>query len=270
VTGPLITSPDDPRLLVYRSIADPGALLRRNLFVAEGRWVVQRLLAMPQYVSHSVLVTPTAHAALEGDLARAEAAHVEILVAEPLVMKAIVGFNIHRGCLALAERPVVNTLTAAALVACQRVLVLEGVNNPDNVGGIFRSAAAFDVQMIVLGPGCGDPLYRKAIRTSMSATLTVPYTLGGDWPDAIDALRGAGLQTIALTPASDAVRLGDWNPPAQVALLVGTESSGLTEDAMAKCDVRLRIPISNRVDSLNVTVATSIALHHLTAVQGRV
>jgi tRNA G18 (ribose-2'-O)-methylase SpoU len=180
-------------------------------------------------------------------------------------MDQIVGFNIHRGCLALARRPPLVTLAPDSLRAVRRVVVLEGVNNPDNVGGMFRSAAAFGIDLIVLGPGCGDPLYRKAIRTSMAATLDVPYVSSGPWPDALRTLSAAGLRILALTPASDAPPLRSMAIDQRVALLVGTEGAGLTLDAVANADMRVRIPMTGRVDSLNVTVAASIAMHHFMA-----
>ena len=259
-----VNSVDDERIRPYRHIADARALARTGLFVAEGRWVVQRLLARPQYLTKSVLVTPTAHAALEADLQRA-GAHVQIYVVDQQVMDQIVGFNIHRGCLALAARPDVTELSAVSLDGHAQVVVLEGVNNPDNVGGIFRSAAAFAADLVVLGPGCGDPLYRKAIRTSMAATLDVPYVMSGAWPEALETLRGAGFQRLAFTLSPDAVPLEALTRPARVALVFGTEGAGLTAAAVQHCDVQVRVRMTNRVDSLNVTVAASIAMHHLAA-----
>ena len=257
-----ITSLDDPRLAPYRDVADPAAIARAGRFVAEGRWVVQRLLARPHFETESVLVTPPAHTALLASHTRL-AADVPVFVVDQPVMDKIVGFHIHRGCLALARRPPLATLDDTTLTNLNRVIVLEGVNNPDNVGGIFRSAAAFGSDLIVLGPGCGDPLYRKAIRTSMAATLDVPYVTCGPWPDALQTISAAGLHLVALTPAADATPLESLAPDARIALLLGTEGSGLTEQALAHADLCVRIRMTDRVDSLNVTVAASIALYHL-------
>lgn len=266
-----IASLDDRELAPYRELADADAIVRAGLFVAEGRWVVQRLLALPRarYVVRSVLVTPQALAALTASVTADQLAQVPVYVVDPVVMTAVVGFHLHRGCLALAERPPLTLLRATALSGLRRVLVLEGVNNPDNIGGLFRSALAFDVDLVVLGPGCGDPLYRKAIRTSMGATLDLPYAGADAWPEALDWLRAAGLHVLALTPAPDAVPLEQVPPPARVALVCGTESHGLTAHALARADRRVRIRTTDRVDSLNVTVAASIALHHLTGPHGR-
>ena len=258
-----ITSPDDPRIAAYRQIADPSRLVRQGLFVAEGRLVVQRVLALPAYRVQSVLVTRAAYAALFNPNGPESAA--PIYVVQQAAMDQIVGFNIHRGCLALAERPPVGTLDDIGLATATRVVVLEGVNNPDNVGGIFRSALAFDADLVVLGPACGDPLYRKAIRTSMAATLDVPFVTAGPWPDAIHKLRLAQFRILALTPARDARPLSEIRNQARVALLLGTEGAGLTRAALDAADERVRIETKEQLDSLNVTVAASIALHHFYA-----
>jgi tRNA G18 (ribose-2'-O)-methylase SpoU len=143
-------------------------------------------------------------------------------------------------------------------------VVLEGVNNPDNVGGIFRSAAAFGTDLLVLGPDCGDPLYRKAIRTSMGGVFEVPYAVSGNWPDALDLIRSAGFRLVALTPRDPASRLGDLAAGiSRVALVAGAEGHGVSAAALDRVDVRVSIPMTARVSSLNVATAVSIALHHL-------
>ena len=123
-------------------------------------------------------------------------------------------------------------------------MILEGVNNPDNVGGLFRSAAAFGVDLVVLGPGCGDPLYRKAIRTSMAATLAVPFVQAGAWPGAIGLLRASRFQVVALTPSDRALARDVTLAGPKVAVLVGAEGAGLSEPALQAADVRARIPMS--------------------------
>ena len=228
--------------------------------MAEGRLVVERLLALPRWKTHSVLVTKTAAESLSATLDRTDAA---VYIADQSLMNAIAGFDIHRGCLALAARPPARTLDRALAEQARRVLILEGVNNPDNVGGLFRSAEAFGVDLVVLGPGCGDPLYRKAIRTSMASTLAVPFVEAGAWPEAITMLRGARFQVIALTPSDDALAIAEITAARpKVAVLAGAEGFGLSEAAMAASDVRARIPMSGTIDSLNVTTAASIALYH--------
>ncbi|MGH9174115.1 MAG: TrmH family RNA methyltransferase [Vicinamibacterales bacterium] len=260
-----IAAPDDPRVAEYRLIADPAALLRAGLFVVEGRLVLRRILLLPRFHIRSVLVTQTAFDALADALVQLDS-RVPSYVVEPSVMNDLAGFQIHRGCLALAERPRVPLIDEMNFEAARRLLVLEGVNNPDNVGGIFRSAAAFGVDAVILGPGCGDPLYRKAIRTSMSGTLQVPFASAGQWPDALTALRQRGFHVLALTPASDAGALEDVPRNLErVALLVGTEGHGLSAGALAAVQEKIRIRMPGAADSLNVTVAASIALHHFGA-----
>ena len=243
----------------YGNILDPAALARDGLFVAEGRLVVRRLLASPRFKTRSVLVTPIACEAIRDVLPKA----LPCYIVDQSEMDSIVGFNIHRGCLALAERPDMPTIAQLDLETASRVVVLEGVNNPDNIGGIFRSAAAFDVQLVVLGPGCGDPFYRKAIRTSMAATLDVPMARADVWPAAIDLFHAAGLRVVALTPARNATPLDQRTRGGErVALLVGAEGQGLSSAALAAASERIRIRTTDRVDSLNVAVAASIAMHH--------
>jgi tRNA G18 (ribose-2'-O)-methylase SpoU len=146
------------------------------------------------------------------------------------------------------------------------VVVLEGVNNPDNVGGIFRSASAFAADAVILGPSCSDPLYRKSIRTSMAATLDVPFADAGAWPQAIADLRSRGFTVLALTPAADATSI-DAVPRTleRVAILVGAEGEGLSDPAQTAADYRVRIPMTGTADSLNVTVAASIAMYVISA-----
>ena len=251
---------DDPRAADYRHIADAAYLQARSLFVAEGRLVVTRLLALPQWQTRSVLVTKAAADNLGATLDRAGA---PVYLADQSLMNAIAGFNIHRGCLALAARQPERTLDRDVARRARRVLILEGVSNPDNVGGLFRSAEAFGVDLVVLGPGCGDPLYRKAIRTSMASTLAVPFVQAGDWPGAIGRLRASRFQVIALTPSDRALLIADV-PLAgpHVAVLVGAEGAGLSEPAMQASDMRARIPMTGAIDSLNVTTAASIAMYH--------
>lgn len=253
---------DDPLLADYRLIAAPDDLRRRGLFVAEGRLVVRRLLEAPHFLARSILLTMPAWGTL-GDAIESSGTSAPVYVIPQGQMNALAGFNIHRGCLALVERPAVPMLGDVELTSCARALVLEGVNNPDNVGGLFRNAAAFGVDLAVLGPNCGDPFYRKAIRTSMGATLSVPIADAGAWPDAIDRLRDAGMRVIALTPGSTAEPLSSL--PAgigRIALLLGAEGDGLSAAALQAADARVRIEMTKAVDSLNVATAAAIALHH--------
>lgn len=253
---------DDPRIVHYQHIGDPTYLRAHRLFVAEGRLVVRRLLTSRVWRVESVLVTQTAYETLTASFTD-PSIQAPIYVIDQADMNALVGFNIHRGCLALATRPDERVFSSAEVDGTSRLLMLEGVNNPDNVGGIFRSAAAFGIDLVVLGPNCGDPLYRKAVRTSMAATLAVPFVSAGTWPDAIGRLRALGFAVIALTPDSRAQPLTSIVPSGRVALLVGAEGDGLSTAALDAADLRARIPMTSRMDSLNVTTAASIGMYHL-------
>lgn len=260
----IATNLDDPRLDDYRVIADPAALTARGVFVAEGRLVVARLAALGRHRVRSLLVTDTAAAALAAPLA-ALGGDVPIYVVPQAAMNAVVGFNIHRGCLALAERPAPSPIAALDLDSAHAVVVAEGVNNPDNVGGLFRNAAALGASAVLLGPGCGDPLYRKAIRTSMAATLALPYADASPWPDALDHVRAHGLPVVACTPDPSAPSLYETPLPRRAAVLVGAEGDGLTAAARTRADLAVRIPMHGAMDSLNVATAAAVVLSVMAA-----
>jgi tRNA G18 (ribose-2'-O)-methylase SpoU len=181
-------------------------------------------------------------------------------------MNGVTGFNIHRGCLALGERGAAGDVTVLARDA-RRLVVLEQVANADNVGGVFRNAAAFAADGVILDPRSTDPLYRKAIRTSVGAALHVPFARAADWPSALEEIRNAGMILIGLTPSPDAERIGrvaERLDGTRAALLLGHEGDGLTEAALASCDIRARIPMEGAAaDSLNVATAAAIALYEL-------
>jgi tRNA G18 (ribose-2'-O)-methylase SpoU len=253
---------DDPRLEAYRHVGDPAWLLTHGLFVAEGRLVVERLFAHDGgYAVDAVLVTPPAFRALEPTLS----AFSNVLIAAPALVNAVTGFNFHRGCLALVRRPSPAPL-AAVLDGARRVVVLEGIGNPDNVGGIFRSAAALGADAVLLDPASGDPFYRKALRTSVGAVLRLPFARLTPWPAALVTLAERGFTILALTPTGSrtiddvASSVGSGS---RIALLAGAEGPGLTAAALSSASATVRIPVDPRSDSLNVVVAVSIALERL-------
>jgi len=240
----------------------------RGLFVAEGRIVVQRLLEDERYAVRSVLVNPAGRLALGVALSSREilGRRPSVYVAPAGAFESIVGFNFHRGCLALAERPK-EPAVEALVERASLLVVLEGVTNADNVGGVFRNAAAFGADAVLLNPTCCDPFYRKAIRTSMGATLRVPFARATDWPAALGVLRGAGVSLVALTLRQPSTPLDEFvttRKPGRVALIVGTEGLGLSQGVEALADHRVSIPMRSDVDSLNLAVATGIALSRIT------
>jgi tRNA G18 (ribose-2'-O)-methylase SpoU len=255
-----IESLDDPRVAGYGRVGDPTWLRANGLFVAEGRLVVSRLVEDGTVEVVSMLLTPAAFAALRPILKGAP--EVPTYVCDPALMNTLTGFNFHRGCLALARRPA--PLDAAGVMGARLLVGLEGVGNPDNVGGIFRSALALGAGGVLLDERCGDPLYRKAIRTSMGATLRLPFAALPPWPAASGVLRAEGFTIVALTPSAEAVDIEvarDALGGRRLVLLLGSEGEGLTGAALEAADHRVRIAVEPRSDSLNVAVAAGIALH---------
>jgi tRNA G18 (ribose-2'-O)-methylase SpoU len=257
-----IDSPDDPRLELYRGASEPELLRDHAGFIAEGRLVVRRLLADSYMRTRSILVTAAGLESIRDVLAKAPP-DLPVFVASQPVVEAVTGFNIHRGCLAVGDRP--SPADPAAILDREGpVLVLEQVSNPDNVGGVFRNAVALGGSAVLLSPGCGDPLYRKTIRTSMGASLVLPFASVDDWPRGLEALRAAGLHLVALTPSAAAVDIDDAATALRrrrIALLLGNEGYGLTRPVLARADAHVRIPMRAGIDSLNVAAASAIALH---------
>lgn len=260
-----VEDPADPRLDDYRDLttADrrpdrPGG---RGLVIAEGVVVVRRLIDSP-YPVRSLLGVPRRLAELADDLAPLD---VPAYGADAVTMAAAVGFHLNRGVLAVADRAAPPD--PLALAAGARLLaVVEAVNDHENLGSLFRNAAALGVDGVLLGPRCADPLYRRSVRVSMGHVLRVPFAaLPGEWPGSLDALRSAGLTVAALTPAPDAVPLAAAGlAGSRTALLLGAEGPGLTDAALAAADVRVRIPMATGVDSLNVATAAAVAFHEVT------
>ena len=260
-----VEDPADPRLADYRDVPDPVLLRERGLFVAESRLVVHALLAHTRMQTRSLFVTQAALTSLEG-LLSGRKDDLPVYLGAHQLLRQVVGFKVHRGCLALGERAApVTDGELSALSTARLVVVLERVSNPDNVGSIFRNAAAFGAECVLLSPHCCDPLYRKAIRTSLGATLRVPYGEIVDWPDGLNRLHEQGYTRVALTPEADASSLAAFaaGAPPRVALLLGTEGAGLSDHAAASVDHRVRIPMAPGVDSLNVATAAGIALYAL-------
>lgn len=248
---------DDPRIAGYSHVGDHDWLRANGLFVAEGRLVLKRLLASGRFPVHSVLLTPAAlrafGAAIDTD--------APVFVAEPSLLEEVTGFNFHRGCLALARRPW-DEISTGRFLESRLLLALEGIGNPDNVGGLFRVAAAFGVDGVLLDATSGDPFYRKAVRTSMAAVLDVPFERPAPWPEALDEYRGMDFTLVAMTPRADAEPIEDVASKVEspMIVLVGAEGPGLSDAAMELADAKVRIPVASKVDSLNVVVAAGIAL----------
>ncbi len=260
----------DERLGLYADVAAPDRLKASGHFVVEGRLGVERLISTGRYQIESLLLSETAYRALQPVLS-ALSPETPVFVCAPDYFERSTGHDFHRGCLGLARRPLPLDWVDLASSAL-RLVVLEAVANADNVGGVFRNAAAFGVDAVLLSPTTSDPLYRKTVRTSMGASLSVPFARlgtapGERWPDCLEQLRARGFQLVALTPREPAVDLDEFavraSSGARSALIVGSEGPGLSPAVEQMADVRVRIAISSRVDSLNLAVATGIALSRL-------
>ena len=260
-----VDDPDDPRVADFFRLNDPE--LRRaverpdsaqGFFVAEGALVIRQLLRS-RYPVRAVLATQQGLAALDDDLARIDAPVYRVSQA---LMTTVTGFHFHRGALASAERRPHPDL-ATVVDGADLVLMAEGVTDNENLGSLFRNAAAFGVGGVVLDATSADPLYRRSVRVSMGQVLRLPFTRVDDAVEAIGRLQALGFEVLALTPSktADDVR-AIARRPRQV-LLVGAEGPGLSGAALRAADRRLRIAMSGDVDSLNVATAAAVALHHL-------
>jgi tRNA G18 (ribose-2'-O)-methylase SpoU len=258
-----VDDPDDPRLDDFRDLNSvdrrPDLPSGKGLVIAEGVLVVQRMLAS-RFTPHALLGTDRRLAELTDDLAGSA---VPFYRASADVMAQVVGFHLNRGVLAAARR--VPEASVAELVERARtVAVLEGVNDHENLGSIFRNAAGLGVDAVVFGSGCADPLYRRAVRVSMGHALLVPYARATDWPAELVMLKENGFRLLAMTPDSKACALPEAMAAAsdeRVAVVVGAEGPGLTPATLRLSDVRVRIPMSRGTDSLNVATAAALAFY---------
>jgi tRNA G18 (ribose-2'-O)-methylase SpoU len=259
-----ITDPADPRIADYRDIRERDLVGRRGLFVAEGRVVLNVLVTSPRCTPVSLLVAEHRLPTL-GDILAQLGSDVPVYAATQPVLDAIAGFPLHRGLLALGRRT--DTLDPDALLADLPddgdVLLLSAIANHDNMGGLFRNAAAFGIGAVLLDADCCDPLYRKAIRVSVGAALRVPYAVLPRDTDALALLDRHGFAPLALSPAG-AQELADLAPPPRAAVILGAEGPGLSPALLARTTTA-RIDMAAGFDSLNVATTGGIVLHHLAA-----
>ncbi|MBH0239749.1 TrmH family RNA methyltransferase [Methylobrevis albus] len=256
-----VTDPADPRVAPYLDIRDRDLAGHGGFFVAEGEVVVRQLVTASRFRPHSLLLAEKRVAALT-DVIAALPASVPVFVAAQAVMDRIVGFPIHRGILGLGLRgaaPLAADLIAAAppVIVCAA-----GIANHDNIGGIFRNAAAFGAGAVLIDGASCDPLYRKAIRVSVGAALRVPFARVESVAAMLDLLEAADYRVVGLSPAGS-LPLARLVPPPRVALLLGSEGPGLPADVLART-MAVRIDMSGGFDSLNVATTSGIALYHLT------
>jgi tRNA G18 (ribose-2'-O)-methylase SpoU len=263
-----VVDPDDPRLDPYRDLNDPAKRIRmeanESVFVVEGRLAVARLLTS-EYTVRSLLVDDHQVTAA-GDLVAATRAHgAPVYVGSRAVVAGTVGFALHRGVVAVADRPAPfdtgQLLTAASAMSTSDgpplVAVLEGLNDHENIGALFRNAAAFGVRGVLLSPTCADPLYRRSVRVSVGHVLHIPFARLLPWPTGLHQVRAAGF-VVELK-----AKMAGPGHPLGVAVMLGAEGPGLTESARAASDLVVHIPMADGVDSLNVATAAAVAFHTL-------
>ncbi len=288
--GPLVRvdNREDPRLDHYRDLNDPAGRKQvdadQSVVVVEGRLAVDRLLTS-QFTVRSLLIDDH-QVTSAGDLVAATRAQgAPVFVGSRALVASTVGFALHRGVVAVANRPsptgigrlLAGATERSAVEGAPRLLaVLEGLNDHENIGALFRNAAAFGVAGVVLDPTCADPLYRRSIRVSVGHVLHLPFARLLPWPAGLDQVRAAGFVVAALAPrpardggvpvlglADLRARMSGSGHPVGVALLLGAEGFGLTDMALAASDVVVSIPMADGVDSLNVAAAAAVAFHAL-------
>jgi tRNA G18 (ribose-2'-O)-methylase SpoU len=252
----------DPRLSDYAGLTDVH--LRRSLeaahglFIAEGEKVIRRAIAAG-YPVRSLLVADDKLGSIAGVAAQVDA---PLYVLPAAAAQRLTGYRVHRGALASMQRLPLPT-PAEVICGARRVVVLEDIVDHANVGAVFRCVAALGFDAVLLAPWCADPLYRRAVKVSMGAVLQVPYARLTDWRDGLAELRTAGFRLLALTPDPAAVPIADVPAGDRLALLIGTEGTGLSGRWSAAADQAVRIPMSRDIDSLNVACAAAIACYLL-------
>jgi tRNA G18 (ribose-2'-O)-methylase SpoU len=254
---------EDPRLADYRDIRDRELRGREGmpgLFIGEQPLVVERMLRMPG-VTKSVLIGP----GWVDRIAPQAPPEVPVYVAPIAMMKRVAGFNIHRGVLAVGHRSAVERPALDESLLGREALTLllcEGITNIDNIGFLFRNAAAFGADAVVLSPLCHDPLYRKSLRVSIGHALSVPFVRSGDWAADLDAYRSRwNITLIAAALDRRAADLEAVARPKRVGLIVGQEYEGISPATLDRCDHVVKVPMAAGIDSLNVAVAAAVCLH---------
>ena len=266
-----ITDFTTPELDVYARLTEAQLLNReepaKGLFIAESPKVIERALdAGCQPVS---LLMERRHIDSQAKAVIARCGDIPVYTSDLDILTKLTGFQLTRGVLCAMRRPALKSVEET-LQDSKRIVILENVMNPTNVGAIFRSAAALGMDAVLLTPGCSTPLYRRAARVSMGTVFQIPWTFIGssmaDWPeDGIQKLRSLGFKTAAMALRDDSVSIDDPKLLAEekLAIILGSEGDGLTNDTIADCDYTVRIPMYHDVDSLNVAAASAVAFWQL-------
>lgn len=266
-----ITDLNAPELDIYARLSEVQLLHiyepKRGLFIAESPKVIERALDSG-CVPFSILVEKK-HINKEAKDIIARCGNIPVYVAEFDVLTQLTGFQLTRGMLCAMYRPELPSVDTVCANA-RRIAILENVVNPTNVGAIFRSAAALNIDAVLLTPACSNPLYRRAIRVSMGTVFQIPWTFIGneasEWPQkGIHLLHSLGFKTAAMALNDTSVSID--NPKLmseeKLAIILGTEGDGLADSTIAACDYTVKIPMSHGVDSLNVAAASAVAFWQL-------
>ncbi len=259
-----ITDANDARVADYIGLRDPAhrqQLEGNEFFIAEGVNVIQRLV-QSDFALRSVLLTPRRYERMEPILRDVTC---PIYVADREIVAQVAGFDLHRGAVASADRSSQHTL-ADVLATSRTIAVLEGLNDPENLGAIARSARALGIDALVLDPTCADPFYRRTVRVSMGEILFLPVVRSAAWSTDLQRIVDSGFRLLALTPAATATSIHDVRrtPGDRVALLLGAEGPGLSPATISRAEP-VRIPLRHGVDSLNVGHAAAVAFAFLAA-----
>lgn len=249
--------PGDPRLVDFVGLRDSQLRRSQERFIAEGVKIIQRAVAAGCR-ARSLLLQPRWLDGVLPLLAGFE--EVPIYVAPERVIEEVSGFHVHRGALGSFDRPA--EAPWERLLAARRLIVCEEMVDHANLGAVVRVAAALGWDAVLVSPGSADPLYRRAIKSSMGASLELPWRRMSSDAD-LRRLRGAGFTVVASTISPRAVDVAAYPPPRKLALLLGTEGDGLSQSWRAAADAHVTIPMTERVDSLNVATAAAILAHAL-------
>lgn len=247
----------DPRLADYRELKDAAARRRiegDELFVAEGPVAIERLL-VSEHRLRSVLVSRQKYERMATLL---EPLDAPVYLVDRDLLTELVGFDAHRGAIAAADRRPLADLHDL-IDRCHRIAVLEGLNDPENLGAIARSAHALGVDGLVLDPTCIDPYTRRTVRVSMGEILFLPVSRPEPWRETLERLHHAGFETWAMTPADQATDIWTLRVPDRLAIVLGAEGPGLADATITEATRAVRLPIHGDVDSLNVAAAAAVA-----------
>ena len=256
-----------PELDVYARLTEVQLLRyhepNHGLFIAESPKVIERALNAG-YEPVSLLVEEK-HIEGEAKEIIARCSNIPVYTAAFDILTQLTGFQLTRGALCVMRRrtlPSIEELCAGA----KRIAILERVMNPTNIGAIFRSAAALNMDAVILTPGCSDPLYRRASRVSMGTVFQIPWTIADTWPQPVmTELKNLGFKTAAMALSDNSVSIDDPQLMSEekLAVILGTEGDGLAETTITDCDYTVKIPMTHGVDSLNVAAASAVAFWQL-------